>query len=280
MNNTVGHSEVTPFKQKDLDNILSVQIKKTRYVYKNTDKISWSIKNREVYCYFIDCSAGDMALDQQTSPSMFLKKLTSVKDLPIKLFLLEENPKIYSQLVDNFNSCKKELDTSNMKIYIRNHNMNKYLPKIRLGEYAFGLVYFDPNGFKLKDYEAIFNFLENNPRMDVLLNVSTTQIKRDRCLYKKKSIDNGALTKAQIEAFRKYDEFYFSTLLDRLNKKYIWIRDNIILTDVKSKHNFVMVFGTNTGNYIMDGDLSHFASKDDKLGGKLIKKYNYTKEGK
>ena len=266
VNSSVGSSAITPFKQKDLERLLSIQIGKAFGVYQKHHTEKWYTED----CYFIDCSAGDMAQNCLTSPQIFLDNLLKFKEssFPSRLYLIEKTPTIpsepntFEKLKNNFQIYKNKR-TITARVILRHANMQKCLSQFTPHPYRFGLLYFDPNGFTFEDYEALFEFLKGNPRIDVILNINITQLNRNRPVKKAKG-------------FEKYWDFYLSTLLHRLNKDYIWIRDNSIL-DIKSKFTFVMIFGTNMFDYSIGKNNSHFVPIDSVKGQAIIQKHNFTK---
>jgi hypothetical protein len=154
-----------------------------------------------------------------------------------------------------------------IEINFRRRNMQEVLYDLGGKKYRYGLLYFDPYGFILEDYKALISFIQNNPRMDIILNINATQIKRNRTAYEK----------GGRECFKKYKEVTLFSIISQLNKKYIWIRDNSLL-QIHSKYQWLLLFGTNTEQY--DIKTFRFISIDTKEGQELLYKYNYTEKEK
>ncbi len=267
MKDSVGRSEITPFKQRDLERLLSTQIGKAFGVYSKHQHEKWYTED----CYFIDCSAGDMAPHCSTSPKIFLDNLIKFKEFPARLYLVEQEPtghtrpETFYKLRNNYCEKYKELIKQTLiRVFLQKINMQQLLSKFEPHKYRYGLLYFDPNGFTLEDYEALFEFLIGNSRMDVILNINITQLGRNRSVKK-------------VPEFQKYHDFYLTTLLNRLNKKYIWIRDNSVLNIKSKKFTFVMIFATNMFDYNIGKNNSHFMSIDSPEGQNIIQKHNFTK---
>ena len=264
---SVGKSGTTPFKQKDFENLLSTQISKAYAVFKRHGNERWY---QEEDTYFIDCSAGDMSPHEKTSPEILLNTLYKKYDFPTKLYLIDKNKTTFNKLEVNYNNYQKSklVQNPNLKVILKNTDMEECLFNIAPQKYRYGLLYFDPNGFTLYDYETISVFLENNPRVDVILNVNTSKLASLRQVKKAKG-------------FKKYNNYYFTTLLADLHKQNIWVRDNIQIRQTKdhSPFEFVMVFGTNMPKYNM-GAIENFVPADSIQGKQLIHQYNYTKQEK
>jgi len=267
--NHVGKSGTTPFKQTDLQDLLSAQIAKAYAVFKKHGNKDWY---NEEDTYFIDCSSGDMNPNEITSPEILLRTLCNYYDLPSKLYLIERDKKTFSVLKENYQlHWQSQISQmQNMRVILKNTEMEECLFDIAPNKYRFGLLYFDPNGGTKDDYATIGAFLRDNPRIDVILNINTIFLKWLRGI----GIGNK-------QGFEKYEDFYLSTILNYINRENIWIRDNIQINGAKdySKFEFVMVFGTNMPHYCM-GDIKHFMPLNSFKGQQLLYKYNYTKAQK
>ena len=267
--NHVGKSGTTPFKQTDLQDLLSAQIAKAYAVFKKHGNKDWY---NEEDTYFIDCSSGDMNPNEITSPEILLRTLCNYYDLPSKLYLIERDKKTFSVLKENYQlHWQSQISQmQNMRVILKNTEMEECLFDIAPNKYRFGLLYFDPNGGTKDDYATIGAFLRDNPRIDVILNINTIFLKWLRGI--------GVGNK---QGFEKYEDFYLSTILNYINRENIWIRDNIQINGAKdySKFEFVMVFGTNMPHYYM-GDIKHFMPLSSFKGQQLLYKYNYTKAQK
>ena len=268
MKSKVGTSAITPFKQKDLNDLLKNQIGKAYGVYKKYKKVNWYNSVKIQNC-FIDCSAGDMMPGKKTSPSIFLTELQKFPDFPSFLYLIEKDRNTYKNLLYNFYKIRSQ----DLELFIQhprypipqtqNMDMRDFLKKFPDNINLIGLLYFDPNGFKIEDYDAISSFLEKNHKMDVILNINVSQIKRLRPITK-------------VNGFDKYKDVYLSGILKNLHKENIWIRNNVRI-GVRSKFDFIMVFGTNHNKFDIGHNSYHFVPLYSDEGQGIIRKYNYTK---
>ncbi len=126
--------------------------------------------------------------------------------------------------------------------------------------YVFGLLYFDPNGFQIEPYEAIVNFCQKFPMVDLCLNMNTNMIQRTRM--------------APQTSFDKYNNVYLSTILRKLNKKHTWLRDNEAIP-AKNIYKWLMVFASNWARSAPEQ--GHFHHIDSPKGQEIIAKYNFCK---
>jgi len=283
---SVGTSGITPFKQEDIQHLLSKQIGNAAGVYLKCHKKYFY--NNDVQNCFIDCSAGNMNLNCKTSPFTFITTLRKFEYYPSKLFLIEKCKDTFCELEANFkilnersnynvmpslfredyvmNDNRKDICKVPPEIKILRTDMSKFLYSLSHNRYRYGLLYFDPNGFTLDDYIAIFDFINGNQSMDIIININVTQIARNRGVKK-------------IKGFDKYHNVDLTILMAKFNqyKKTIYIRNNINLEQhnhIDSTNKFVLLFGTNNPNFIMPGTYN-FVQLNSKCGQDVINKYNY-----
>jgi len=291
MNSSVGTSAITPFKQEDLCNLLNDQIGFAFGVYQKWGKEKYYNNDCYQNC-FIDCTAGDMNPNSKTSPRTFLNKLREFKNYPSKLTLIEEKPETFIELSNNVNTENKQsgyyispslfIDDfylqNNVKIppdlKVLNISMQKYLSELHPNKYRYGLLYFDSNGFQMEEYNAVFNFLKQNPRMDVILNINTSKLNGLRNIHKNPH-------------FKVYHNFYLNNLFQNLKKDYIWIRDNVKLKDIEDHchYKYLMIFGTNTEKIILPKKynfvlLNSKLDNDKKRIENILNNYNLTQKEK
>lgn len=259
----VGRSGTTQFKQRDLEILLKNQIGRTFGVYCKFSGEEWFDASE---IYYIDCTAGDMDPKEVTSPQIFMEQLKKYKNLPSRLFLVEENNEICDTLLHNYERYSLSYENKLGSIRIMRRNFRRFLKYIQPHRYRFGLIYHDPNVCLPKDYAPIFRFLNENPRMDVLLNVCTGWLNRIRPNTAKGHEDS--------------NDFYLTTILKKINKKHIWIRNNIDIRAAKNKsvYEYVMVFGTNHKSFKLN--TQNFIHIDSDEGKELIYQYNFNKKEK
>jgi hypothetical protein len=282
---TVGRSGTTPIKQRDVSHIIESQVFKTYCVFNKAlqkkalqQEPKWFDDSE--FCY-IDCTAGDMDLHFETSPKMFIDSLSfppdfksKLSDFESKLYLIEKNECTFDKLEKNWiEYCTPKHEhhtTGGSVIHLQTINSNfidvlKEIPKCR---YRYGLIYHDPNTCIYEDYTAIFKFLRQNIRMDVLLNVNTGWL-------------NNRARPNTAKGFEKYSNFYLVDIINGIKKKYVWIRDNTELDGVEdaSRYEFVLLFATNMEGYDFPIQ-SNFVPAKSTEGEELIQKYNYNKKEK
>lgn len=273
---TVGRSSITPIKQEDIQNLLKDQIGKAYGVWSKYSNEQWykevSLKGDIQNC-FIDCSAGHMDLTQHTSPRSFIEKLMQFKHYPAELFLIEKERETYNRLVINFHQLNGQNNNYFPRVRILNEDMRDFLAELKPNKYRFGLLYFDPNGFKRCEYDAIIKFLSENPRMDLIYNINATQIVR--C----KGVAEGNSDKATF--FNGYKGLDLSRIISNINryKKVIYLRNNFHrrVQCVKHTTQFILLFATNNNGFVIPSKYG-FVPLNTSDGQSLITKYNYLHE--
>lgn len=266
---SVGKSGVTPFKQADFHHWCRCYINKTINVYEKHSTKEWIDPN----LLFIDASCGDMDPKEITSPQIFIESLLphSQKEIPVKLYLIDKNPKnLRSTKKQCVKRYKEKLRKTNIEIFFRGNNAQEPLQDLGKSKYRFGLLYFDPNGFRIEDYTAIQNFLCNNPRIDVILNLNISIMKRVM------GAARGFDYKGKWALYKNQD---FAKLLKELGKETIWIRDDVRITQkkhIKRGNKFIMISGTNMPNFNpnLKKREHHFVPLNSAQGDELINKYH------
>lgn len=287
---TVGKSGITPFKQKNVQDILSSRIGKCCGIWKREKDSAW-YNQEERQNVFIDFTAGDMS-NEDTSPMTFIQTLRKYSFFPSVLYLIEKDKKTFQTLLKNIRKLNvktnynvispmfaddKELCTIDAEhckvppeIILKNMNLCEFLGEFHgIHKYRYGLAYYDPNGFKHQDYKCIFSFMNNNPRMDIIININVTQIRRNAGVKK-------------YEGFQKYRNIDLKRVINILSrlKRNVFIRNNFTIeidSKPKSTHKFILVYATNDPNMKMPVEYG-FVSIQSEDGFQLIKKYNYDHE--
>lgn len=286
---TVGISGITPFKQDNIQNLLSDSIGKFYGIWKKFRNEPFYFGEENQNC-FIDLTAGDMDLERKTSPFTFISTLRKYPDFPAKLYLIEKDKTTFRTLRHNVNKLNLKtnynvnapmfrddpdlcsVDAEHCKlppeVFLKNVDLSNFLGEFgtKNHKYRYGLLYYDPNGFKINDYRAIFYFIKNNERMDIIININAIQIKRNAGMNK-------------IDGFKDYCNVDLIKVIEAIHKykKFIYIRNNIQLDETccpKSHHKFILVYGTNNPKFIMNPGFN-FVSMDSKEGKLIIIKYNY-----
>lgn len=288
---TVGKSGITPFKQKNVQDIISWSIGKFHGIWRKYK--SEPFYNREEYQnIFIDITAGDMD-SEQTSPFTFINTLRKFSEFPSKLYLIEKDRDTFQKLLHNIRKLdvatnynvlspmfKDDQDLCTIdelyckippEIFLKNMDLCSFLGEFSNTEhkYRYGIIYYDPNGFQIDPYRCLFNFIKNNAKVDVLININVTQIKRNSGVKK-------------IDGFKDYRNVTLRKIISKLNnyKQFIFLRNNFEIEDkleVKTHTKFILVYGTNYAKCNMPAKFG-FVTLESEEGIQLIKKYNYDHE--
>lgn len=225
--------------------------------------------------YFIDASAGDMDPKQTaTSPQIFIESIIplSFKNIPMKITLIDQDQSNIRKLKRQYlKRYQRIIKNSSLKVVFRRRDMKEVLEDFGPNKYRYGLLYFDPNGFKKADYDAVQDFLFMNPRMDVLLNINVDMMKRVT-----KAAEGMKFKKGKWESYKGYNLKY--GLLKGLHKKHIWIRDDVQVhhESIKSGHKFIMASATNMDGFDPNLKYEHqFVSLKSEEGQEIINKYDF-----
>lgn len=173
--NDVGWGEATPIKMQHLSKILEMHLSITQKVL---------IKHefyRRKYRY-VDLTAGPGYLPNglKGSPLVFLETVeTKFPALPYRADFIECNPVNYEKLQT---AVEDEARLRQWKAKDTNFHKGQYQQKIntlfaRRNANELGLVFVDPSGDR-PDFEALHAIVERRPRMEILLYVPATNIKR------------------------------------------------------------------------------------------------------
>lgn len=168
--NGVGQSEMTPYKQTDLSDILKQHIKTVQAIQ---FKHHWA---HDTY-FYIDMNAGPgcYSEDHVGSPVVFLE-MAEILGCKAKAFLIEKNPDTAANLKD----CLDERGYSNWDLFIGDNATAWELAMDALPKNgsAFGIVYSDPNG--VPDFETLASISNrhNTKKIDILIRYSGTSGKR------------------------------------------------------------------------------------------------------
>ena len=169
--NGIGYGDYTPAKIENFGIILAMHMKITQAVIK---KHSFD----PVYRY-IDLTAGKGGTPDGTkgSPIVFLDKLADPKfDLPYRADLIEREHDHIEELqkvVWSHPMCIRE------SVHFHPGNYEDVVLNLLKSRkpYELGLVYVDPTG-KLPDFKALGFISDMRPKMEILLNLSATNVKR------------------------------------------------------------------------------------------------------
>ncbi|MCW5887879.1 MAG: three-Cys-motif partner protein TcmP [Anaerolineales bacterium] len=165
----VGQSDYTPRKQQILQAILRMHISITQSVI-----AKYAYYERE-YLY-LDCTAGpglygDRGERITGSPVIFLQ-CAEEKTLAYTARFIEEDQRHARRLKRIVAGCKQR------DVVVRPGSYDQELPRVgRIGSgNQLGLLYIDPNG--IPHWEPIKHILDANPKIEVLIHLSATALKR------------------------------------------------------------------------------------------------------
>lgn len=237
INSSVGRSEATPIKQEHLKAFFNAQLYKTTCVF---NKHKWIDSTYHLF----DITAGDASPNETlTSPTIFLDGLYLSKKLKFEAVFVEKKKNIFDKLEQNvFNYIECMPDEKDKNYFSNATRLIHGESKQALGEYykekheyAYGLLYYDGNGFKNKLWNTATAFSKTWPRLDIIANISPVQINRNRGVQKK-------------PGFTKYNK-RLPEIINQIDKKEIYIRDSINTYDYQNKFQHIMLFFTNFGDY-------------------------------
>jgi three-Cys-motif partner protein len=174
----VGYGELTPVKIEMLSKILDMHLIITQAV------IARNSYFKQTY-HYIDLTAGKgYSPDGKVkgSPLVLLDSVHSEKiRIPCKIDLIECEEKNYSELDSNIQKyCKQNgWDPGNIHLHRGNYEaiVKDILPSIN--EMELGLIFVDPSG-NLPDFEILDYIARMRPRMEILVYIPTTNVKRQK----------------------------------------------------------------------------------------------------
>ncbi len=172
----VGYSETTPLKLEHLSKIIRMHLAVTQAVLRK------NARYHQHYRY-IDLTAGKgySPDDQPGSPLVFLEHAESDQmTFPYYAHFLEMNPKNVEELETAINNETTRRGWRCQHVRVHKGQYQKIVPTILTASVdanELGLVFVDPSG-DLPDFETLQYIAEKRPRMEVLIYISTTNIKR------------------------------------------------------------------------------------------------------
>lgn len=229
----VGKSRVTPFKQKDLRDLFIRQLSLVKDVFDKKKDEKWL---DPVY-YLFDITAGDAELSEETSPKIFLEGLRYFRGLNFIAVFIEKEKKTFERMKKNINGFIDKIDDSQERECFR-EQVSYFWGKnhdvlddgvFRDGKYKYGLLYWDPNSFTLKQWQLISRFSEEWNYLDLVVNINTTFIKRLR--YNRHCSD--------------YSCFSLKDYIGMIKKDHKYIRTSYN----NDPHHWLLLFATNMPGY-------------------------------
>lgn len=171
----VGYGELTSIKIEHLSKIFAMHL-----------AVTGAVLNKHPYFIqqyrYIDVTAGKGFTPDgnEGSPLVFLSNVESDElRLPYRADLIECNQTNFSELKNNIRRMKTERDWKCDKLYLYNGQYEDVIPKLfrRKNSKEFGLVFVDHSG-DMPNFEILQNIAEKRPRMEILIYISATNIKR------------------------------------------------------------------------------------------------------
>ena len=173
--NGVGYGEYTGVKIEHLSKILAMHMAITQAVIKK------HASYYEPQYRYIDLTAGKGSTPDGSSgsPIVFLEKANDPKfDIPFRADLIEREQ-------SNIDDLKKTVSAHPMStsqqgsIYFHHGEYENVVPQLFKSkkDFELGLVYVDPSG-DLPDFKTLAYVSNTRPRMEILLYLSATNVKR------------------------------------------------------------------------------------------------------
>lgn len=171
----VGYSETTPLKIEHLSRILSMHLAITQAVLNKNDYFHQRYR-------YVDLTAGRGGTPDGTpgSPLVFMDVVESEKfEKPFRADLIEHNEGNLSELkkVYQAEAQARGWQLENVRLHLGEYEevVRDLFPSS--DPYELGLVFVDPTG-QVPDLETLQHISEMRPRIDILIHVATTTIKR------------------------------------------------------------------------------------------------------
>ncbi len=174
----VGYGELTPYKIEHLGDILAMHLAVTSaVVLKNHKKYNYKKSYR-----YVDLTSGKgFSPDRKIlgSPLVFLRNAESKLQIPYRADFIEKIEKNFIELKSNVANeiAKNKWGNPNVHFHFGKYQTlaRSLLANRNLKE--FGLIFVDPSG-NAPDFDAIKNICALRPKMEILIYVSSTSIKR------------------------------------------------------------------------------------------------------
>ncbi|MBL6996722.1 hypothetical protein [Desulfobacula sp.] len=155
----VGRSEHTELKQKNLEYILSVQLKIFKHIIANHKWVNDKI-------FYADIYAGDGGINDCAGSPLIFEKVCNENSIKCDPIFIEENPVTAKRL------------SAKIKSSVINDRNENVLPQLYPEKNQLGIIYVDPNGDPKFDMLEDFYNKQNTKMIDLLIYFSGTTIKR------------------------------------------------------------------------------------------------------
>jgi len=238
---TIGVSEATPIKQRDITQISDTIFK----IISNIIKKKKNYNDDRIWVFDLNAGEGDDGNGTPGSAIIFAEKLYSLykkHKVCSELILIEKNIEHYRKLCNNIKQLSERINPlkeSGVRIRFGCGDNNDVIElffieeKIKL---RYGLCYHDPNG--TPDIKLLSKIFDQKcfSKIDLILNFSNMAIARTAGYYNSPKRPSGFVRKCE---YRPLEE-----CLKDINKKYWFKRCREI-----GKHKWTLVIGTNWDNF-------------------------------
>ena len=171
----VGYGELTPLKIEHFSRIMAMHMAITQAVIKKSRYF------KRVYRY-IDLTAGKgyTPNDLQGSPLVFLEQAESdFFQIPYHANFIESETQNIEELEANILKALLTNNLASRNIFLHQGNYEEIIPNLLTGtnKNELGLVFVDPSG-DAPNFDTLKYIAQARPRMEILIYLSTTNIKR------------------------------------------------------------------------------------------------------
>ncbi|OQY29878.1 MAG: hypothetical protein DRI56_12335 [Chloroflexota bacterium] len=171
----VGYGDCTGIKMEHFPRIVAMHLAVTQAVLNKNSYF------RQHYRY-IDLTAGKgfSPNGDKGSPIVFLDQAESTKfQIPYRADFIEQESKNINELKEAINREKKKNGWVARDIHFHNNTYQIEIPILlsEKNDKEFGLVFVDPSG-ELPDFDCLRYIAKMRPRMEILIYLSSTNVKR------------------------------------------------------------------------------------------------------
>lgn len=171
----IGYGELTPLKIEHLSKIIDMHLMITQAVLrKNGYYHQWY--------HYVDLTAGKGHTENGTvgSPIVFLEQAEAGKfNIPYRVDLIEREMSNLTSLESSIKTRSAQENWPTRNLNFRHGDYQTIIPSLfkRKDKNELGLVFVDPSG-DLPDFDTLSYIAKMRPRMEILIYVSSTNIKR------------------------------------------------------------------------------------------------------